>query len=120
MFTISNNIIRVNRGDYFTLPISLVLGETFSAEPYEMTATDALYVGILEPNQQFENAIVKKKLTCADQTGDKVVVTFWPEDTLRLAPGKYFYQVKLERTDATTSRKIVTTILDKTLLFLEE
>ena len=121
MFSISNNgIVRVNRGDSFAMQISLRLGNVFNSEVYTLKDSDAVYVGILEPNQRFEDAIVKKKLSAQHQAGEHIVAKFRPIDTLNLMPGKYFYQAKLETTNKTSKEKDVQTIVDKTLLFIEE
>lgn len=122
MFKIaSNGIVTVNRGDSFELPITLHFGSAVSPVKYELQENDVLYLGIMEPNQPFETAIVKKvvRYEDLDEYGD-IYVRFWPNDTVCLLPGKYYYQVKLQTTDAITNQLDVETIIDKTLFYIQE
>lgn len=123
MFRLSNNgIISVNRGDSFELPITLIASDS-ALEPvyYAMKDTDILYVGIMEPNQPFECALIRKKVTAENQEGScHIAVRFWPEDTINVLPGKYYYQVKLETIDPVTLRHDVETVVDKTLFYIRE
>lgn len=122
MFGISQNgIVRVNRGDSFELPIILLVGDSIDHKTYELTDSDTLYIGIMEPNQPFECALIRKKFTKdnLDEDGN-ISVRFWPEDTMCVLPGKYYYQVKLETTDPSTLRKDVETVVDKTLFYIQE
>ena len=122
MFNIAyNGIVTVNRGDSFELPLSLNVGTSLYTLDYILAECDHVYFGLMEPNQPFETAIVRKVLTHADQHEDgKLYIRFWPEDTRLLLPGKYYYQVKLQTVDAATGRKDVETIVDKTLFYIEE
>ena len=122
MFRISTNgIVTVNRGDSFELPIILNIGDSMNREEYVLTESDALYIGIMEPNQPFESAILRKKFTYKDlDSDDNIYIRFWPEDTACLLPGKYYYQVKLQTIDEHTGRKDVETIIDKTLFYIQE
>lgn len=126
MFNISSNgIVTVNRGDSFELPITLNIGNSIDRKEYVLTGTDVLYIGVMEPNQPFETAILRKVFTCADlDKNNHIVIKFWPEDTMYLHPGKYYYQVKLETDcfDSQTNkfRKDVETVIDKTLFYIQE
>ena len=122
MFRISDNgIVTVNRGDSFLLPITLNIGSSINKETYQLNETDVLYIGIMEPNQPFETAILRKKITFEDIGEDGYIVArFWPEDTCCLLPGKYYYQVKLQSVDSATGRYDVETVIDKTLFFIQE
>lgn len=122
MFTISNNgIVTVNRGDSFELPIELNYGDGLVKRKYVLQLEDTLYVGIMEPNQPFETAIVRKVVTYdALDSDDNIKVRFWPEDTRCLLPGKYYYQVKLQTKDPATGRLDVETVVDKTLFYIQE
>lgn len=122
MFGIAQNgIVRVNRGDSFELPITLLIGNSMNHQQYELADSDTLYIGIMEPNQPFECALIRKRFTKEDldQEG-QISVRFWPEDTACVLPGKYYYQVKLETTDPSTNRKDVETVVDKTLFYIQE
>lgn len=122
MFKIaSNGIITVNRGDSFELPVTLNIGSSVARVMYTLKETDVLYLGVMEPNQPFETAILRKKFTYADLDSDNNInIRFWPEDTVCLLPGKYYYQIKLETVDEKTGRKDVETVIDKTLFYIQE
>lgn len=122
MFHISNNgIVTVNRGDSFEFPITLNIGSSIDRTDYVLGQTDVLYLGIMEPNQPFETALIRKKFTHADLDSDNnIIIRFWPEDTVCVLPGKYYYQVKLQTIDEQTGRKDVETVIDKTLFYIQE
>ena len=122
MFNVSSNgIVTVNRGDSFELPIVLNIGSSMNKFEYTLSSTDVVYLGVMEPNQPFETAIVRKKITYLDLNEDGTIVfRFWPEDTCCLLPGKYYYQVKIETVDKTTGRHDVETVVDKTLFYIQE
>ena len=91
---------------------------------YELQETDVIYLGVMEPNQPFENAIIRKKFTADDLYGGDIFIRFWPEDTLHVLPGKYYYQVKLQTKaidPKTRKERIdVETVIDKTLFYIQE
>lgn len=122
MFKISSNgIVTVNRGDSFNLPIVLQFVNHLQYVNYEMQDTDVIYLGIMEPNQPFETALIRKKFTYNDLDDDgKIYFKFRPEDTVCLLPGKYYYQVKLQSINAETGKFDVETIIDKTLFYIQE
>jgi hypothetical protein len=94
----SNGIVTVNRGDSFTLGFRINRGSSFLPDYYELQPGDFLYFALMEPRQRFEEAVVRKAFTHADQGTDGVVsMTFEPKDTECLAPGKYYYTLKLRR-----------------------
>ena len=93
-----NGIIEVNRGDSFELPLFINQGTDITPIRYNMKNSNSeVYVGVMEPNQPFERAIVRKKYTKNDinENGD-IVVKFTSNDTTCLLPGKYYYQVKIK------------------------
>lgn len=126
MFKIANNgIITINRGDSFEFPLILNIGSSINRVEYKLKDTDVIYLGIMEPNQPFETAIIRKMFTSDDLDEDgNINIRFWPEDTVCLLPGKYYYQVKLQ-TDCfdpkcNKIRKDVETVVDKTLFYIQE
>ena len=120
MFKISSNgIITVNRGDSFELPIALNIGSSLDNVRYELTDKDTVYIGIMEPHQKIEDPIIRKVYKGTSYQDD-IAVRFWPEDTINLYPGKYYYQVKLETVDEDTGKKDVETVIDKTLFYIKE
>lgn len=100
MFNISKNgIITLNRGDTVRLPLFINAGTEMNPVRYELQDTDKVYLGVMEPNSPFENAIIKKVYTKEDinENGD-IVVEFKSEDTCNLMPDDYYYEIKLEFT----------------------
>lgn len=122
MFNISESgIVTVNRGDSFKFPITIQVGDILTPKRYELQPGDVLYLGIMEPNQPFEVAIVRKKLTYEESVKQgSISFRFWPEDTSCLLPGKYYYQVKIETLDQETNRLDVETVIEKTLFYIQE
>ena len=123
MFNVfQNGTIYVTRGDSFQMPLVLNVGTKLEPLTYELTDNSFVYFGLMEPNQQFEDAIVRKKYTKDDVNEyGQVVIEFTPQDTQCLLPGKYYYQVKLQVFEQTNPTKYyVETVIDKTLFFIME
>ena len=74
----------------------------------------------MEPNQPFESAIVRKKITYTDLIDGQLIVSFTPKDTQFLLPGKYYYQVKLEKKNISLNTAEVFTVINKTLIIILE
>ena len=92
-----------------------------SGTNYTLQDSDVLYLGIMEPNQPFETAIIRKRVTNKDiDDFGNLFVRFWPEDTLHVSPGKYYYQIKLQTVDNETKKLDVETVVDKTLFYIQE
>ena len=119
MSYISNNgFIRLARGDSFRMPLFINVGSVWCPIRYNIDEDPnaKLYLGVMEPNQPFELAIIKKVYTKDSEKsklGD-IIIEFEPNDTLYLLPGKYYYEIKLERGD-----KTVNTIIPKTEFVIE-
>lgn len=98
MFNISNEgIISISRGDSAKCPMFINAGSEIAPIRYDITANDTIYFAIMEPNQKFEDAIVKKIFTSSSpmtEEGD-LIVSFVPTDTEYLLSGKYYYMVKI-------------------------
>jgi len=93
---IRNNIIELNRGDYFQIPIYINAGNKFDPKRYILRPDDKLYIGIAEPNQPFEFSLIKKVLTRKDFNNKKdVMLRLEPKDTEYVMPGKYYLEAKL-------------------------
>lgn len=122
MFNISTNgIVTVNRGDSFELPIKLNIGSSMIHKEYVLQPGDVIYLGVMEPNQPFETALIRKKFTYEDlDEFNNITIRFWPEDTVCVLPGKYYYQVKIQTIDSKTQKHDVETVVDKTLFYIEE
>jgi len=123
MFNITyNGIITVNRGDSFEIPVIINFGTNLEPMFYELEPTDIIYMGIMEPNQPFENALIRKKCTYEDvDENGNVVFKFRPKDTQCVLPGKYYYQVKLQRFNSEDPDDYdVDTVLPKQQFFILE
>ena len=72
----------------------------------------------MEPNQPWEQAILKKKLDHNDQVDGTISLRFKPSDTMCLLPGLYYYQVKIRLFE--DGEAIVNTIIPKTHFWIEE
>lgn len=103
MVNISNNgFISVHRGDSFKVP--LFINEGTKDDPVRLYIKNhpqaSVYLGVMEPNQRFEEAIIKKRYSSDSSitsSGD-LYVKFRPSDTEYLLPGLYYYSVKAEVT----------------------
>lgn len=117
-----NNQIAVTRGDSFEVPLFLNAGSDVNPVRYVLDDKDQIFLGIMEPNSCFENAIVKKVYTKADfNDNEDVVIKIDHEDTACLMPGKYYYQIKAKFvTDSENDKFIVNTVVPKTEFFIEE
>lgn len=116
MIKIDNgNNISVTRGDSLLLKLFINEGDKMSPKRFLLKdhTGSAVYLGIMENRQDFENAIVKYKFdeNNVDENGD-VVVKIKATDTLNLEPDTYFYEVKLVYYDGDED-EIVNTIIPK-------
>lgn len=94
----SVNIIKVNRGDSFELHLRIT--EKFDLDKkHLLLANEVVYFALLYPNQRFEDALILRGYTLEDQNPDtgEIKISITPSDTRRLAPGIYYYTVKLQR-----------------------
>lgn len=123
MFNLAyNGIITVTRGDTFVLPLTLNGGTNLDPYQYQLDENSFVYFAVMEPNQPFENALIKKKYSVndTDEYGD-VLIRFRPQDTQCVLPGKYYYQVKLQRFNSDDPEDYeVDTVVDKTLFYITE
>lgn len=123
MFDISyNGIITVNRGDSFVMPLVLNVGTNLDPIRFELKENCFVYFAVMEPNQQFEDALIRKTYTHKDtnKKGD-ILIRFKPQDTQCVLPGKYYYQVKLQKFNSDDPEDYeVHTVIDKTLFYILE
>lgn len=99
-----NGLLTISRGDTAVFPLFLNRGTDLNPIRYvlhdtlldgKIIGTDEVYFGIMEPNQPFECALVRKMFTKKDlnKYGD-VIININSSDTRCLHPGKYYYQIK--------------------------
>ena len=122
MLTLTNiGQIRLTRGDTFLLPVSINQGTNMDYVEYTLEPQDELYFGLMEPNQPWEHAILKKKYTGLDlDENKKISIQFSAQDTMCLLPGLYYYQIKVRIYDEDTNQFTVNTIVPKTHFWIEE
>lgn len=105
IFTPKQIAFEMIRGDSYILPITINKGTQLDFERHTLREDERLYVGIMEPNQPFEDAIIRKVLTintAMNEDGD-VLLQLEPKDTEHLMTGKYYIMIKLKRdTDVIT------------------
>ena len=113
-----NNIITTNRGDSFKFPIQLNIGTMVNPVYYDMMEGDYAYLGVIEANQPFENALIKKKFDISDYDYDtqSLMIRFISQDTRYLLPGTYYYEIKLfrDKKNVTDNYDAVDTVLGRT------
>ena len=120
MECITNNIIEINRGDTFTSTLYLNKGTEQEPLQYVLKDGDEVYLGVMEPNVPFENAILKKKYTYKNLDKDNnVVIRIEAEDTTCLLPGKYFYQIKLKIKNKDNTYDINTVVPKNEFIIME-
>ena len=99
MFNISDDgIISLSRGDCFSTPLFINQGTDISPIRYELTDNDIVYLGVCQPNQSFENAIIKKVYDSDHREindNKDLVISFVSTDTEYLESGLYYYTIKL-------------------------
>ena len=127
MFDISDNgIIRINRGDAFSLSVYINLGTTLEPIQYVLTENDRVYFALMEPNQPFECALMRREFTKDDLDEYNNVDMFFKNDqTEFLMPGTYYYTIKLVRKELATEsgeddKTLVDTITPKTKFIIIE
>jgi len=91
-------IITLTRGDTLIQSIYLNKGTNLNPVRYILSGDDKLYIGIMEPNQKFEDAIIKKVYTKdSEMTEDgDLIITINSSDTENLISGLYYYAIKMQ------------------------
>ena len=95
----SNKIIKLNRGDSYEFTVAI----PDKKDPYINYILDeqneVVYFALMEPHQHFEEALLIQGYTFEDQNKEtgELIVKLSPNDTRRLAPGVYYYTVKLRK-----------------------
>lgn len=99
MFNIdqTSGIVTMNRGDNVSFTIHINQGESIDPFQYKLKSQDNLYFAIEEPNQPFEQAIVKKVINTDNNLVDidgNITFNLESKDTQCLMPGLYYYEIK--------------------------
>ena len=92
----NNNKIIINRGDSGKFTLSPFIRNGLTNYNYVFNPEDEVYLGVMEPNQIWEEALIKKKYDYKDVKEDGTIdILFDSKDTQCLIPGLYYYQIKL-------------------------
>lgn len=122
MIQISDNkIISINKGDTLKFGVRINKGTELCPIWYILTEDDNVLFGIMETNQPFERALIRKTYDISDvNKSGGVTVELKHEDTARLLPGTYWYEVKLvTKTDDEDNPKVDTVIPRKKFFVYE-
>lgn len=81
------------------MPLFINQGTSLSPVRYTVNGDDKLYFALMEENQSFEDAILKRVY---DENSDKtkdgdIIVKFLSADTENLRDGRYKYTMKLQK-----------------------
>ena len=113
--------IEIVRGDSFTLSLYINMGTELNPKLYTLGPNDTIYFALLEPNQMFEEAVVKKVITNENLQSDNTLdIVFESTDTCNLAPGKYYYQIKGAFKNIEENKTIVNTLVNKKIFNILE
>jgi hypothetical protein len=99
---VSTKIIKINRGDSFEFTTTIPRKDD-PTKNYMLTSRDALYFAILNPHQNFENAIILKGWRGGiqdpdiDESTGEIKIRLTSKETRSLNPGVYYYSTKLQR-----------------------
>ena len=105
-----NKVISITRGDYVQIPFRFEKGDFPRRELVEIGDNDIIFFGLMDPNQHFEHALVKKEFSKDDFDSEgNFILTIDTDDTLELMCGTYYYEIKLLTEDAH-----ITTLVQKT------
>ena len=114
MVNIQNGIITMNRGDTFYMPLLINVGSKVDPTYYAITENDSIYFALEEYNQPFEYALVRKKFTLDDvNDDDNVIIKLESQDTEKLLPGDYYYEIKLCHTSLNGREEFIDTIVPR-------
>ena len=117
------NEITMSRGDTETITLYIFYGDDSCI--YLPDSTDKVFFALMEANQDFEFAIVKKVYDSTIVTYDDKKITIKIKldsiDTEFLNTGTYFYTIKIllkKNADDKDNQGIVKTLIDRTKLIL--
>lgn len=118
-----NRVLTFKRGDTCSFPLFINAGTQLNPFRFDLRDYPTAYIlfAVMEPNQDFDKAILKKTYTYKDvNTNGDVVIKFTPKDTAFLAPGKYYYEIKLYVPAADKkSEAVVHTVTPRRELFID-
>lgn len=117
-----NRVVTIKKGDSCSFPLFINAGTQMKPLRFDLRDYPTAYIlfALMEPNQDFDKATLKKTYTYKDvnDNGD-VVISFLPKDTAFLDYGKYYYEIKLYVPADGTNPDIVHTVTPRRELFLD-
>lgn len=115
MFSINRNIIQMNRGDDTDIVLQINTGTALRPIQCTIEEGEAVYFGVMSPNQKWEEAIIRKKLTSenVDEDGN-IFLHLDSSDTENVMPGTYYYMVKAYIKDEHLDKYVINTVINKT------
>lgn len=95
MVSVSNNIVTMNRGDTFSMPVLINIGTKFDPKRYTISSSDKVYLAIGSVDQPFEDALIRREFDVRDSIAGGLRIWLEPKDTEKVLPGQYYYEIKL-------------------------
>lgn len=117
-----NRVLTFKRGDTCSFPLFINAGTQLTPFRFDLRDYPTAYIlfAVMEPNQDFDKAILKKTYTYKDiNVNGDVVIKFTPKDTAFLAPGKYYYEIKLYVPADKGSEPVIHTVTPRRELFID-
>ena len=100
MVTVDNSgNITISRGDTFKLPLFIDCDKNiFNMVRFPLKEGDKIFFFLVEPNTSIRHYLLKQTYTKEDvnENGD-IMLKFINQDTSWIAPGTYYYEIKLQR-----------------------
>lgn len=111
-----DRIMGVNRGDSFKMPLFINIGGKMKKRRYILSYDDTVFLSICEPDQQFEDGVIRKTFNRKNlnKQGD-VEIVLKPSDTEMLVPGCYYLELKIKLTNGK-----IATILPRRKFYIDE
>ena len=114
------NNIKLSRGDSLSMGLFINKGTALCPIRYDLSGNDTVYFAVMEENQRFEDAIIKKVYNSESlktSEGD-LLIKLKPQDTEDLLSGMYRYTIKLKREISQDNFDVVTLVPEHQLYIM--
>ena len=119
MTTMNNGIITINRGDTVDILYPLKHGNRLELENFNFNSKSEIYLGILEPKQPWEFALIRKKYTIEDlDANNNLKLHLDRIDTINVLPGLYFYEIKVRLLDE--DKETIITVIPRRKFYIQD
>lgn len=109
-----NNIITITKGDYVCVPLFINIGTRLEMDNYTLKEGDIVYFSIMEPNQKFEEGVIRKTFNKNNLDSKGLVnIKIESTETDKILPGRYYMEIKLKLASGAIS-----TIVPKTKFYI--